>query len=287
MNDASVAADGGYFVDNGDGTITDTRTGLTWQKASSSGNTWEQALTYCESLNLGGHTDWRLPTIKELRSLVENRRYYPAIDTSYFPDTHSSLYWSSTTPADHTNNARGVYFETGSDSVDDKTFSYYVRAVRGGQTGLFANLVISPASRNVAKDAGTATFSVSNTGTGTMPWTAAVTSGDSWLWIPPGTSGTDTGTINCSFTANTGTAVRTATIRVTATGATGSPKDVTVTQTPTTTRHDFNSDGKTDILWRNTSTGENYVWYMDGATIIGSGYIYPTVADLNWTIVNH
>jgi hypothetical protein len=50
---------------------------------------------------------------------------------------------------------------------------------------------------------------------------------------------------------------------------------------------DFNSDGKTDILWRNTSTGENSLWYMDGATFVAGGYLYPTVADLNWTIVNH
>ncbi len=89
---------------------------------------------------------------------------------------------------------------------------------------------VSPVSRSVSKDAGTTTFSVSNTGTGTMPWTAAVTSGGTWLSITSGASGTDTGTINCSFTANASALARTATIRVTATGATGSPQDVTVTQ---------------------------------------------------------
>jgi Viral BACON domain/Putative binding domain, N-terminal len=94
-------------------------------------------------------------------------------------------------------------------------------------------LSVTPSNQAVSKDAGATTFSVSNTGTGTMPWTAAVTLGDSWLWIPPGTSGTDNGTINCSFTANTSSAARTGTIRVTASGATGSPVDVTVTQAPT------------------------------------------------------
>ena len=34
---------------------------------------------------------------------------------------------------------------------------------------------------------------------------------------------------------------------------------------------DFNSDGKPDILWRNTSTGQNGVWYMDGVNVIGWG----------------
>ncbi len=84
MDDASTAA-GGY-TDNGDGTVTDTSTGLMWQQAGSSNSmTWEQALAYCEGLNLGGYTDWRLPTIKELYSLVDYTRYDPAINSVYFP----------------------------------------------------------------------------------------------------------------------------------------------------------------------------------------------------------
>jgi hypothetical protein len=91
-------------------------------------------------------------------------------------------------------------------------------------------LSVAPVSRDVDKYAVATSFSVSNTGTGTMPWTAAVTSGGSWLSIASGYSGTNSGTINCSFTANTSSTARTATIRVTATDATGSPQYVTVTQ---------------------------------------------------------
>jgi len=94
-------------------------------------------------------------------------------------------------------------------------------------------LSVTPSNQVVSKDAGTTMFSVSNTGTGTMPWTATVTSGDSWLLISSGASGTNSGTITCSFTANTSTSAHTGTIRVTASGATGSPKDVTVTQAST------------------------------------------------------
>ena len=97
------------------------------------------------------------------------------------------------------------------------------------------SLAVTPSSQNVIATSGATTFSVSNTGGGTMPWTAAVISGGTWLSITSGASGTNSGTINCSFSANTGTSVRTATIRVTATGAAGSPKDVTVTQAPTAT----------------------------------------------------
>ena len=104
LSDAVATATGGY-ADNGDGTVTDTSTGLMWQQqAGSSTQTWEQALAYCEGLNLGGHTDWRLPTIKELRSLVDYSRYNPAINTTYFPNAAASWYWSSTT------GAHGTYF---------------------------------------------------------------------------------------------------------------------------------------------------------------------------------
>jgi Protein of unknown function (DUF1566)/Viral BACON domain len=230
INDAT-ASTGGY-TNNGNGTVTDEATGLMWQQETPKVMTWEQALAYCVGLNLGSYTDWRLPTIKELISLVDLSRYNPAINTTYFSNAVSSFYWSSTTNDSNTLNAWGMPFYLGYGDIDNKSLSYYVRAVRGGQSGSLGNLVISPASRNVPKDAGTTTFSVSNTGTRTMQWTAAVTASDSWLSITSGVSGTDTGTINCSFTANTSTSSRTGTIRVTASGATGSPIDVTVTQAP-------------------------------------------------------
>jgi Viral BACON domain len=127
---------------------------------------------------------------------------------------------------------------------------YYHRWRSGVETPV---LSVTPASRNVAKDAGATTFNVSNTGTGIMPWTAAVTSGSSWLSIYSGTSGTDVGTITCSFTANTSTSSRTATIRVTAHGAAGSPVDVTATQTVTSAP---------TLLWAGND-GRASIWTMD------------------------
>lgn len=135
------------FVDNSNGTVTDTATGLTWQKATAPGTyTWEQALAYCEALTLGGRSDWRLPTRKELRSIVDYSRYNPAINTTYFPDTAASWYWSSTTYAFYTNAAWGVGFDYGYDYHSYKRDSGYVRAVRGGQSGSLGYLVISAAT---------------------------------------------------------------------------------------------------------------------------------------------
>src|SRR5262249_2451539 len=46
---------------------------------------------------------------------------------------------------------------------------------------------------------------------------------------------------------------------------------------------DFDGDGKADILWRNSATGENYIYFMDGRTIANEGFI-RTVADQNWQV---
>ena len=63
------------FTDNGNGTVTDSATGLMWQQSDSGeGMAWGEALAYAESLDLGGHDDWRLPNTKELQSIVDYTR---------------------------------------------------------------------------------------------------------------------------------------------------------------------------------------------------------------------
>jgi hypothetical protein len=220
------------FADNGNGTVTDNVTGLMWEKTGTSGKTWEQSLNYCESLNLGGYSDWRLPTVKELQSIADYGRIRPAVNSMYFPNTALNVYWASTTHATTTNQGWGVDFTYGFDYGYEKTYSFNVRAVRGGESS--PELSITPSNRDVSKSAGTTTFEVANTGTGTMPWTAVVTAGGDWLSITSGAAGSNTGTITCTFTAHTGTTSRTGRILVTATGTMGSPKEVTVTQAGST-----------------------------------------------------
>ncbi len=91
-------------------------------------------------------------------------------------------------------------------------------------------LAISPSGRDVAFTSGTTTFDVANAGGGTLNWTAAVVAGGSWLTIASGASGTGSGTITVAFADNRTAAERVGIVRVTAAGAGGSPKDVTVTQ---------------------------------------------------------
>lgn len=58
------------YIDNGDGTITDNVTGLMWQSDMGEKITFSEAITIAETLILGGYDDWRVPTIKELYSLI-------------------------------------------------------------------------------------------------------------------------------------------------------------------------------------------------------------------------
>jgi hypothetical protein len=82
------------FVDNGDGTITDTRRQIMWQKGDNGREvTFEEAQRYCKTLRLGGYADWRLPNpderdtevVVELMGRIHSRDVYAYFD----------LYWSS------------------------------------------------------------------------------------------------------------------------------------------------------------------------------------------------
>lgn len=121
------------FTDNGNSTITDNNTGLIWQKeGDGTKRDWSDAGTYCGSLTFGDYTDWRLPTPKELASILHYGNDRPAIDTTYFLDTTSDTYWTSTTSTRDTLRAFNLSFTEGGDGTHLKTTADdYVRCVRG------------------------------------------------------------------------------------------------------------------------------------------------------------
>ena len=119
--------------DNGDGTVTDQRTGLIWQKiGSDKGMAWEEALKYCDSLRLAGGDNWRLPNIKELRSISDDRLVGPSLDKACFPEARAASYWSSTSSCNRPQQAWFIDFETGLVSHAEKPEQFLVLAVRGG-----------------------------------------------------------------------------------------------------------------------------------------------------------
>jgi len=142
------------FTDNGNGTVSDATTSLMWQQCSAGQSTtttpcdtgtaayydWgagtaTSALAYCQGLSLAGFSDWRLPNVKELKSLVSATTANPAINTAYFPKTQSYYYWTSTSDANGPATAWYVGFDYGEIVGATKSTPVanlnYVRCVRG------------------------------------------------------------------------------------------------------------------------------------------------------------
>ena len=140
------------FVDNSNGTVTDQLTGLVWLKNANAFNTrtWAQALADCAALANGQYSltdgstagQWRLPSIRELKSLVCLQYANPPLANTQgtaqwtadqpFSSVQSGYYWSSTSHATNASSAWLVGFGGGRLVADGKTFTYYVWPVRAG-----------------------------------------------------------------------------------------------------------------------------------------------------------
>ena len=141
-NIARSAPDSRYQLVNDNTEVKDTQTGLIWQRCSL-GQTWSgtactgTAATYNwanalqTAKNMGNN--WRVPNVKELDSLVEEACYNAAINETYFPNTVSSYYWSSSPVAGYSGSVWFVDFGYGGDGYNYKSNGYYVRLVRSSQ----------------------------------------------------------------------------------------------------------------------------------------------------------
>ncbi|MEI6153557.1 MAG: DUF1566 domain-containing protein, partial [Deltaproteobacteria bacterium] len=123
----------------------DNLTGLMWPKNGNlSSKTWNDAIDYTKTLTLCGHSDWRLPNINELESLVNVSQSNPNtwLNTQGFTGVRTGIYWSSTTDAFNTGYAWDVDMWIGNLGYDVKTNAFYVWPVRSGQSGSSAPSVI-------------------------------------------------------------------------------------------------------------------------------------------------
>lgn len=118
------------FTTTGDSSVLDSLTFLEWQFFPvETSKTWEDALIYAENLNLDGHSDWRLPNIKELRSLNDESRVSPSVNNSIFK-FGVKKFWASTSLPNQTTKA--WYYETnyGITTYEIKTNPLYLICVR-------------------------------------------------------------------------------------------------------------------------------------------------------------
>lgn len=122
---------GGDYVDNGDDTVTDRKTKLMWQKMEVGKMRWETAKNFCNSYDLAGYIDWRLPTKAELTSLVERSMFNPSIDRRFFPKAEPDDYWTSSTGSAAVGSAAWlINFGYGDMRFFNKSNDFYVRCVR-------------------------------------------------------------------------------------------------------------------------------------------------------------
>ena len=136
-----TALNGPRFTDNEDGTVTDNNTGLMWSKTANYGNPliWDAAISYCEDLTLADLSDWRLPALSELKTLLHRRDIPPSLPDGHpFTDVDTGrygLYWSTTkvdTPYPPITQAWGVKFGIGIVYYQLMTVEENMWCVRGG-----------------------------------------------------------------------------------------------------------------------------------------------------------
>jgi hypothetical protein len=125
----------GRFVDNGDGTVTDTKTRRTWQQDPPPQLFDRDAASdYCSKLVLGGSSGWRLPEVWELFTILDAEREAPALDPVFgAPSSASYPYWSNTATKDQGYYYFLFFYEVAGPGVGWMTpdVAINVRAVRG------------------------------------------------------------------------------------------------------------------------------------------------------------
>lgn len=118
-------------ADSGCDVVSDVGLGLMWfRTADSAQYAWADALAHCESLEHAGFDDWRLPSAKELMTIVLDTAAKPAIDASVFGPTPEQSFWTSTPRRSDPTKSLLVDFASGNESFDTASVPHRARCVR-------------------------------------------------------------------------------------------------------------------------------------------------------------
>ena len=126
-----------FYIDNGDGTVTDTVTGLMWQKQDGGEMSYDSAVVWVGRLALAGYQDWRLPGIHESFSLMNLDALNPALNQTAFANTGAEYWWSADVAANNpskvwvTNSGGGQGAHPRTETISaGGTKKFHTRAVR-------------------------------------------------------------------------------------------------------------------------------------------------------------
>lgn len=181
--DAQHASSAMQFMDNGDGTVSDLNSGLMWQKTLGSKVPWTNAMQDAATFNLASYTDWRLPNIKELYSLIDFRgssaqtaeASIPYIDNNFFDFEYGDIdagerlidvqEWSSTRYVGTTMNGDPTAF--GVNFADGRIKGYPI-SIQGQPHSLFARYVRGPTNYSINQFVDNSDGTVTDVATGLM-----------------------------------------------------------------------------------------------------------------------
>lgn len=281
------------FTIGTDGTVTHKRNGLIWMRCAM-GKTWDgstctgtapqyiwrQALQAVRNFNAAGgyagHSDWRMPNIKELNSIVERQCYGPSINSNVFPNTEAtSRFWSSTPSALGAAMAWMIGFYYGDVESSIMNTLFQVRLVRGGQS--FDNPALAGSATST-----TAPTTTTTTGATTTTSTAATTTTTSTTTTTTATSTTTSTAIVTTTTASTTSTTLggSATLNLVAGWNLAGNSSSAALDTAAA----FGDAAKVNTVWKWVSSGSKWAFYTpslsDGGAVYAAGKGYDFLSSV-------
>lgn len=179
--DGEITIHAPFFRINNNGTVTDTVTGLMWQQSDGGEMSIEKARFYCDTLTLGGYTDWRLPYLNEAYSILNHQYTNPAVDPAVFVKTGAEYWWSWNVQANDsskiwvTNSGGGAGNHPKVETVSaGGTKKFHVRAVRSVLAPVILPARFTVNSNQTVKDELTGLVWRKNASADSMTWENAL-----------------------------------------------------------------------------------------------------------------